>query len=109
MGKRIISQARGHGGPAYRVKKRAFIYRIKYPMHDGEAEILDIVHSTAHTAPLLKIKIADEIFFNPAFSGAFVGQKITINKQEVKDGNILTLSTVPTGSNVYNIEINPGD
>lgn len=108
MGKRIISQARGHGSLSYQVRKRAYIYKIKYPMGEGLAEILDIFHSSAHSAPLLKIKLANEIFYIPAFNGAVVGQKITINGP-AEIGNILMLKNVPLGTPVYNIENNPGD
>ncbi|MDP3881623.1 MAG: 50S ribosomal protein L2 [Nanoarchaeota archaeon] len=109
MGKRIISQARGHGSLTYRVRKQAYRYKIKYPMQEGEAEIINILHSPAHSAPLLKIKINNEIFYNSAFNSAFVGQKIIIGGNDAKDGNILMLKNVPAGSKVYNLELNPGD
>ncbi len=108
MGKRIISQARGHGSLTYRVRRKAFMHKIKYPMHEGEAEILGLIHSAGHTAPLIKLKIKDEVFYNPAFNGAFVGQKILIGG-EANNGNILMLKNVPLGTNVFNIENNPGD
>jgi len=108
MGKRIISQARGHGSLSYRVRKKAYQHKIKYPMSEGEAEILDLIHSAGHSAPLIKIKAGDEIFYNPAFNGAFVGQKITINK-DTNQGSIAFLRNIPVTSNIYNIEINPGD
>lgn len=108
MGKRIISQARGHGSMTYQVRKKAYIYKIKYPMHEGEAEIVNIIHSAAHTAPLMKVKIADEIFYNPAFNGAYTGQKISINGP-AQTGNIMMLKNVPVGTRIYNLENNPGD
>src|SRR3989344_924867 len=110
MGKRIISQARGHGSLSYRVRRKAYIFKIKYPMHEGEAEIINILHSAGHTAPLLKIKAGKEIFYNPAFNGAFIGQKVSVgNESSVSPGNILALKNVPPGTQVYNLEINPGD
>jgi len=109
MGKRIISQARGKGSLTYQVRKQAYIYTVKYPMKEGEAEIINIIHSAAHTAPLAKIKVADEIFYSPAFNGAVVGQKIMINPTEVKDGNVMVLKNIPVGTKIYNIERNPGD
>ena len=108
MGKRIISQARGHGSMTYQARKTAYIYRIKYPMAAGEAEIIDIIHSAAHSAPLSKIKIGNEIFYNPAFNGAFIGQKLMIGG-EATPGNILMLKDVPVGLSIFNIERNPGD
>jgi large subunit ribosomal protein L2 len=109
MGKRIISQARGHGSLTYQVRKKAFIYKIKYPMSEGEAEILDIFHSAAHSAPLAKIKVGNEIFYNPAFNSAFVGQKIKIGGTEANLGNIMMAKDIPAGTSVFNIEANPGD
>jgi len=108
MGKRIISQARGKGSLTYRVKKKAFTRKIGYPIKSGEAEILKLVHSPAHTAPLMKLKLDKEIFYNPAFNGAFEGQKIMV-EGEAKEGNILRLKDIPDGTRVYNIEKNPGD
>ncbi|MEK6928035.1 MAG: 50S ribosomal protein L2 [Nanoarchaeota archaeon] len=109
MGKRIISQARGHGGPAYQARKRAFIYKVKYPSNVGEATVMSIFHSAAHSAPLMKIQVGMEIFFIPAFNGAIEGQKITVMGKEVKPGNILAIKDIPPMTQIYNIEINPGD
>jgi large subunit ribosomal protein L2 len=109
MGKRIISQARGHGSLSYRVRARAYIYKVKYPMSEGKAVIAKLVHSTAHTAPLMKVHVGKEIFYDPAFNMAFEGQEITIGGTEVKDGNILMLKNIPVSTHVYNIERNPGD
>lgn len=111
MGKRIISQARGHGSLTYRVRKKAYIYKIKYPMHEGDGIVLDLIHSAAHSAPLMKIKIADEIFYNPAFEGAMAGQKITINpaQKNAVFGNIMMIRDIPVKTQIFNIEKNPGD
>jgi len=109
MGKRIIQQARGKGSLTYRVRKKAFKHRIRYPQQSGEAQIINLLKSAGHTAPLLKIKINSEIFHNPAFNSAFVGQKISLNPDNPKEGDIAQLKTIPPGSNIFNIEINPGD
>jgi large subunit ribosomal protein L2 len=109
MGKRIISQARGKGSHTYRVRKNAFKYKVGYPMHEGDAVILKILHSAAHYAPLLKTKIMDEIFYNVAFSGAFEGQKVKIGADEVVNGNVVLLKKVPVATKIFNIEIRPGD
>lgn len=108
MGKSIISQARGRGGPTYRVRKKAFQYKIGYPMQEGQATIIDLLHSAGHSAPLLKLSINNENFFNPAFNGAYIGQNIVIGRNS-EIGNILMLKNVPAGTKVYNIENNPGD
>jgi large subunit ribosomal protein L2 len=109
MGKRIIQQARGHGSLSYRVRRRAFQHEIKYPIQEGEAIILELIHSAGHSAPLMKLKSGKEIFYNPAFNGAVVGEKIKIGGNEAKPGNILMLKDIPIPTNIYNIELNPGD
>ncbi len=109
MGKRIISQARGKGSMTYRVRRAAYSYKIKYAQKEGEAVIVNMIHSAGHTAPLLKLSIANEIFYNPAFNGAVVGEKILIGSNEIKDGNILNLRSISPGTSIYNIERNPGD
>ena len=110
MGKRIISQARGHGSLTYRVRRKAYSYKIKYPAEEGEAEILKIIHSAGHTAPLLKLKISNQIFYNPSFEGAVEGNKILVRADAApQPGNIVMLKNIPLGTSVYNIELNPGD
>ena len=51
MGKRIISQARGHGSLTYRVRRKAFSHRIGYPNLTGEGEVIKLMHSAGHSAP----------------------------------------------------------
>jgi len=109
MGKRIISQARGKGSLTYRVRKKAFSRKIGYPQNEGVAEILEILHSAAHSAPLIKAAQENtKHFFIPAFVGAYTGQKISVGG-EVKEGNVVRIKDVPVGAHIYNIERNPGD
>jgi large subunit ribosomal protein L2 len=110
MGKRLIQQARGKGSLTYRVKKKAFKIRVCYPKGSGKGEIIKLIHSPAHSAPLAKIKVDKETFFIPAFNQAFVEQKIEIGDMAKPEaGNILPLKKITQGTEVYNIERNPGD
>jgi large subunit ribosomal protein L2 len=109
MGKRIISQARGKGSLVYRVRRQAYRMRIGYPQKEGRANILDLVHSPGHSAPLMKLKLGNEIFYNPAFNGAVVGDDVILGGTESKNGNIINLKEASTGTKIYNIERNPGD
>ena len=110
MGKRIIQQARGKGSLTYRVRKQAFSRRISYPKNSGTAEIIQLVHSPAHSAPLAKIKLGAETFYIPAFNLAYVEQKVQIGGEaKAEKGNILKLKDIPIGTEIYNIERNPGD
>jgi large subunit ribosomal protein L2 len=110
MGKSITQQARGRGGPAWRIRKRAYIYRITYPSLDanGIGKIIKLINSTGHTAPLAKIMINKEIFYVPAANGLFEGQEISIDEGKVKEGNILRLKDIPPGTKIFNIEFVPG-
>jgi len=110
MGKRIITQARGKGSFTYRVKRRAFVYRIKYPNElKGEGTVLQLLNSPAHSAPLARIKYEKGTFYIPAFKGMTEGQKISFDGKEVKEGNIMRLRDLPVKTFVYNIESQPGD
>lgn len=110
MGKRIIQQRRGRGTKTYRVKRKAFRYRLKYPQKLlGEGLIIKLFNSSAHTAPLAKIKYKDGIFYIPAFKEMVEGQKINFDNKEVKEGNILKLKDIPIKTKIYNIEAKPGD
>jgi len=109
MGKRIIQQARGHGSSTYRVKKRAFRFKLQFPkMLKGEGSVIKLVNSSAHTAPLAKIKYDEGTFFMPAFKNMFEGQTINFDGK-VEIGNIVKLGDIPLKTRIYNIESRPGD
>lgn len=107
MGKRIISQARGHGSLTYRVRRKAFRHKIGYPKELKEGEVVKLLHSAGHSAPIAKIKSGKEIFFNVAGNLMYQGQKLDFKKLE--KGNILQLKDIPVKTEVYNIELRPRD
>lgn len=110
MARRIISQARGKGSFTYRVRRRAFRFRVKYPKGlEGEGIVAELINSPAHSAPLAKIKWKEGDFYIPAFKGMIEGQKIAFGGSEVKDGNIMKLKDIPIKTQIYNIESKPGD
>ena len=110
MGKRIIQQARGKGSFTYRVRKKAFIYRMKYPRKlEGEGEVIKLLKSAGHSYPVAKIKYAQGIFYIPAFKGMFEGQKLQFGGKEIKPGNILQLKDIPVKTEIYNLESRPFD
>ena len=104
MGKRIIQQRRGKGSSTYRARKKAFKIKISYPRESGEAEVLKIINSPAHSAPLVKIKLGKEIFYNLAADGVIEGQKIKIGGDNLAKGNVLKLKDIPIGTNIFNVE-----
>jgi len=108
MGKRIIQQARGHGSLTYRVRRKAYRFKVKYPDMEGKGKVLKLINSSGHSAPLAKIQIGKEIFYNPAASGLVEGQEIEFGDVS-KKGNIAKLKDIKTGTQIYNIEARPRD
>jgi len=110
MGKRIIQQARGHGSKTYRVRRKAFKFKLKYPsILTGEGEVLKLFNSARHSAPLAKVKYEKGVFYIPAFKGMIEGQKINFGGNEIKEGNIMELKDVPIKTQIYNVESRPRD
>lgn len=106
MGKRIIVQRRGRGTSTYRVRKKAFRFRVGFPKKlEGEGVILKLISSAAHSAPLAKVKYAGGVFYIPAARGMFEGQKLKFGS----DGEIRKLGDIELKTKVYNIESRPGD
>jgi len=110
MGKRIITQRRGRGTHTYKVKRKAFRYKLKYPKKlSGEGTIVKLFNSSAHTAPLAKIRYEGGSFYMPAFKNMVEGEKINFSKKEIKEGNIMKLKDIQIKTKIYNIESKPGD
>jgi large subunit ribosomal protein L2 len=110
MGKRITQQARGKGSLTFRVKGKAYRYKISYPSLkvDGKAKITKLFNSSAHSSPLVEISIGGDRFLSPATSGVYEGQEIEINGKS-ENGNILKLKDIPIGTRIFNIEAVPGN
>lgn len=111
MGKRIISQARGKGSHTYRVRKIAYRFKLAYPREvHGEGTVIKLLNSRGHTAPLAKIRDDQGVvFYIPAFKRMVEGQKIKLDTNEIKEGNIVKLRNVPMKTRIYNIEAKPRD
>jgi len=112
LGKRIIQQARGKGGPRY----VAHSFRHKGPAKvlnkETNGKVVDIISCPGHTAPLavLRYPELDSYGLIIAPEGLQVNQLIQINKNaELSIGNTLPLSLIPEGVIIYNIESVPGD
>lgn len=62
MGKRITQQARGKGSLTFRVRRKAYRYRISYPSlkTEGQAKIIKLFNSPGHSAPLAKIQVIEK-------------------------------------------------
>lgn len=115
MGKSLIQQKRGKGGPRYRAPSFRYEGKAGFTSYENNkttsADIIDILHSSGHSAPLMELKYGNgEAGLMQAPEGVKVGDRIEIGRDvEVKKGNILPLKNIPEGTSIYNIESNPGD
>ena len=105
MGKRIISRARGHGGPRYRSPGHRFVSTVSYNF--AKAEVVDIVHDPARNAPLAMVKYDGKEKYIIAAEGMKVGDAID-KEGEARIGNVLPLNKIPKGFFIFAIENYPG-
>ena len=109
MPKRGITQARGAGGPRYRSPSWRYFGAISYANPTDKlliGEVIDIVNSVGHSAPLMIVKYENgEKALLPAALGVKVGDRVFAGAgAPLLPGNVLKLAQVPTGYPVYNVE-----
>ena len=115
MGKRLIQQRRGKGTPRYRSPSHRFKGDITYPAYRKYSgiggQVIELVHDPGRTAPLAKILLEDfEEILMIAPEGLHVGQWIGIgDNATMKPGNVLPMRDISEGTEIYNLEIVPGD
>jgi len=114
MGKRLIQQRRGRTNTKFNAPGHRFKGEIKYShkQKSNEGVVEDFVHDPGRTAPLARVKLADNTkILTIAPEGIKVGDKIKFNdnKNDLRVGNVLTLGDIPEGAPVYNIELASGD
>jgi len=73
--------------------------------------VVEIVHDPGRWAPLARIVLENgDEFYTVAAEGMYVGQVIKIGPDaEPVNGNVLPIGKIPEGTQVFNIEIRPGD
>ncbi len=114
MGKSLIQQARGKGGPGYRAKSFSYAGESKMraePTSLVMGKVIDIIKCPGHTAPLMEIKYDDGVeALMPAPEFIKIGDVVQAGTgSEINVGNALRLRDIPEGTPVYNIELQPGD
>lgn len=117
MGKNLIQQRRGRGSPTFRALHHRFLGKIELrPLDEAErgavpGKVTELRHSPSHSAPLAQLVYATgERVLLPAPEGLVVGSAVAIGAAaEPKPGNVLPLSAIPIGAQIYNIEAVPGD
>jgi len=118
MPKRMRQQRRGKGTAVFRAPSFKFKYQARYKMFDDaernnviEGVVENIVNDTARSAPIMLIRYKTGDYATlPAAYGIKVGDAVAAGVKAIpKLGNVLPLKSIPTGTNIYNLEIAPGD
>ena len=110
MGKNLIQQKRGKGGPTWRAHGFNSAGDVKLPEHKNSATVIDIITSRFHSAPLAKVKYNDgEEGLLIAPEGLIAGQTVQIGSGDISIGNSLARKDIPEGAIIFNIESMPGD
>lgn len=114
MGHRITTQNRGRGGPTYRVPSHRFKAALRHIGNGDETntgKVIAIEHDPARHAPLARVALEDgRKVFMLVTEGLGEGETVQWGPAaEVKNGNTLPLSAIPTGAFVCNVESRPND
>ncbi|OYT42594.1 MAG: 50S ribosomal protein L2 [Candidatus Aenigmarchaeota archaeon ex4484_224] len=109
MGKRIIAQARGHGGTRYRAPSHRYAGKVEF--HSAkkiEGIVKDIFHDPGRNAPVMLVRFEDgKELLHIAPEGIMVGQKIKYDG-EIAIGNVVELRKIPEGTKICCLENRPG-
>jgi len=117
MGKRLISQRRGRGGPVWTATKNG-VAPAKYSDYNKflntpliKGEVMELINDPARSGVLIKIEFQNgNQEYSIGAEGTFVGQKIQCGVEaELEIGNVKTLKSCVEGCPVFNIEKTPGD
>ena len=112
MGKRIIAQRRGKGGPGYISPSHKHHGQAKIPRAmDVAATVVDLEHAPGRSTPLATLKLPDgkehKVIAN---EGLRLGQSVAIGgNAPVTPGNTTFLRHIPEGTPVFNVEGSPFD
>ena len=114
MGKRLRQQRAGRGSPTYRSPKHIHPGPAKYPPLTQETlkgKVVELLHDPGRYVPLARVVLENgREFLTPAAEGTYVGQIIEVGPAaQPAPGNIVPIGNVPEGTEVFNIELRPGD
>ena len=110
MGKILRQQRRGKGSIRYRSLSHNYLGKINYDFIPKEAKsgiVKDILDAPGRHVPIAKVQFNKKNVLHLPSQGLEIGD--IINFENPEKGNILEISKIPEGSNLFNIELNPGD
>jgi len=109
MGKNLIQQRRGKGSGRFRAPD--FRYRGQVKMMGKESyTVKNLVRCAGHTAPLLEVEYNDKttsLMIAP--EGVALGDSRISSSTVLTPGTISALKDIPEGTNIFSIELKPGD
>jgi len=113
MGKRIITQRRGKGSPRYVSPSHRFHQEISYPKTNEtlKGKVVEIIKDPARSAPTVLIQFNNKTKIAlPAPLNIRENDEVNHNSENnLNILSILPLSQIPEGTEIFNIENNPGD
>ncbi len=115
MGKNLITQRRGRGGPKYRFPSHRATGNVEYLPSNKyqkiQGQVIDIIKDPMRSAPVARILLENfEECLMLAPEGMQVGQWVSFGyKSKLDNGCVLPLGEIPEGTGIYNIEVTPGD
>jgi len=114
MGKNITVQKRGKGSTSYRAPSHRFYGEIKMVgVHEGvvSGKIRELIDCPCHSAPLMEV-----VYENGKEALVPAPEEVRVNDtlfsgqtDKIAPGNVLALKDIPEGTDIYNIELQPGD
>jgi len=114
MPKRLYQQRRGRGLPRYLSPSHRYKGKVSFPPvldQTWKGKIIDILNCPGHSAPLILVKWENRkksLLIAPV--GVKVGEDIEMGPEaEIRPGNIVMVGRIPEGTDVYMIEVRPGD
>jgi large subunit ribosomal protein L2 len=115
LGKRILQRRRGKAGIQFRSRTRGKVAPSRYPRFDAEssgtAKVSGMLDERGRSAPLMQLQYGQGQFtYVPAVAGVAVGSELSLGAgASPVRGNVLSLSGIPEGTRVCNVELRPGD
>lgn len=114
MGKRLIAQRRGKGGPNFLSPGHRFFGEIKYsgiPEGKKRGEVINLIDDVSRNAVICDVLLEDgSHFYNLAAEGLAIGDFIEVGREASPSiGSVLPLSRIPDGFPIFNLEKTKGD